>query len=81
MNSLGLEPQQNEKTIATLTEFIQSNPELRELKRAKALKIALQNQTYADITRVLSMHKSCISSWKQKFVTQGLAGIKMNLSQ
>ncbi len=34
MNSCGLEPQQNEKTIATLTEFIQSNPEPKELKRA-----------------------------------------------
>ncbi len=39
--------------------------------------MALQNQADADITRVLSMHKSCISSWKQKFVTQGLAGIKL----
>ncbi len=77
MNSLGLEPQQNEKRIATLTEFIQSNPEPRELKRALAVKMALQNQAYADINRVLSMHKSCISSWKQKFVTQGLAGIKL----
>ncbi len=39
--------------------------------------MALQNQSYADINIILSMHKSCISSWKQKFVTQGLAGIKL----
>jgi putative transposase len=39
--------------------------------------MALQDESYANITELLSMHKSCISSWKPKFVTQGLAGIKL----
>ena len=47
------------------------------MKRALAVKMALQDEPYANITELLSMHKSCISSWKQKFVSQGLAGIKL----
>lgn len=77
MKSLLLERQQTEERIAILTEFIQSNPEPREMKRALAVKMALQDKPYVNITELLSMHKSCISSWKQKFVTQGLAGIKL----
>lgn len=77
MKSVLLERQQTEERIAILTEFIQSNPEPRELKRALAVKMALQDEPYANITELLSMHKSCISSWKQKFVTQGLGAIKL----
>ena len=77
MKSLLLEQQETEERIAILTEFIQSNPEPRELKRALAVKMVLQDEPYANMTELLSIHKSCISSWKQKFVTQGLAGIKL----
>lgn len=77
MKSFLLEQQQTEERISVLTEFIQSNPEPREIKRALAVKMALQDEPYANITELLSMHKSCISSWKQKFITQGLAGIKL----
>ena len=77
MMYLSIKPQQTEEKIAILTKFIQSNPEPRELKRALTVKIALQNEPYAIITKLLSMHKSCISSWKQKYVVQGLTGIKL----
>jgi transposase len=72
-----IEPQQTEEKIAILTKFIQTNPGPRELKRDLAVKMALQNESYALITKLLSMHKSCISSWKQKFLAQGLSGIKL----
>lgn len=77
MKSFLPERQQTKERIAILTELIQSNPEPRELKRALAVKMVLQDETYANITKLLSMHKSSISSWKQKFATQGLAGIKL----
>jgi len=59
-----------------LTEFIQTNPSARELKRALAVKLALQSTPYAKITTLL-----CISlasqSGSKKFETAGLDGIKL----
>lgn len=60
-----------------LTEFIQSNPEARELRRAVAVKMALAGEPYSKITKLIGMHKSCITSWKQKFLAKGLDGIKL----
>lgn len=39
--------------------------------------MALQDEPYSNITQLLGMHKSSITSWKQKFETQGLEGIKL----
>ncbi len=77
MNNFLLEQQQEEERIAILTEFIQSNPEARELKRALAVKMALQGELYSNITKLLGMHKSCITIWKKKFEAKGLDGIKL----
>ena len=77
MNNFLLEQQQKSERIAILTEFIQSSPEARELKRAIAVKMALQGEPYSKITKVLGMHKSCITIWKQKFEAKGLDGIKL----
>ena len=77
MKNFLLEQQQKAERISILTEFIQSNPSARELKRALAVKLALQGTPYAKITTLLGMHKSCITSWKQKFETAGLDGIKL----
>ncbi len=77
MKNFLLEQQQLVARISILTEFIQSNPSARELKRALAVKLALQGTLYAEITKLLGMHKSCITKWKQKFETAGLDGIKL----
>ncbi len=77
MKNFLLEQQQKSERISILTEFIQSNPSARELKRALAVKLALQGTPYAKITTLLGMHKSCITTWKQKFEAAGLAGIKL----
>lgn len=77
MKNFLLEQQQLAARISILTEFIQTNPEARELKRALAVKLALQGTLYAEITKLLGMHKSCITKWKQKFETAGLDGIKL----
>lgn len=76
MKNFLLEQQQSER-IAILTSFINSNPEARELKRALAVKMALQGEAYSNITKLLGMHKSWITTWKQKFEAQGLNGIKL----
>ena len=72
-----LEQQQLAEKIEILTQFIQSNPEARELKRAVAVKMALQGEPYSKITELLDMHKSSISIWKQKFEAKGLDGIRL----
>ncbi len=72
-----LEQQQKEERLAILTDFIQSNSEARELKRAVAVKMALEGKPYSKITKLIGMHKSCITIWKQKFEAKGLDGIKL----
>src|SRR4028119_481982 len=77
MNSAHPVDQQNEASIAVLTEFVQSNPDARELKRALAVKLVLAGKPYAEITELLGLHKSSISTWKQRFLAQGLDGIRL----
>jgi transposase len=77
MHNFLLEQQQKGEKIAILTAFIDSNPDARELKRAMAVKMALQGELYSKITSVLGMHKSCISICQQKFEAEGLDGIKL----
>ncbi len=77
MKNFLLEQQQKAEKIAILTQFIQSNPEARELKRAMAVKMVLQGEPYSKITNLLDMHKSSISIWKQKFEAEGLDGIRL----
>lgn len=72
-----LEDQLHAERIILLTEFIQSNPEPRELKRALAVKIALQGEPYLQIKKLLGIHPACITNWKQRFLAQGLDGIKL----
>jgi len=50
MENFLLEQQQLAERISILTEFIQTNPSARELKRALAVKLALQSTPYAKIT-------------------------------
>ena len=77
MKNFLLEQQQKDEKIARLTEFINSQPPARELKRAIAVKMALQGTPYEKITRLLVMHKTCISRWKQRFESGGIEGIKL----
>ncbi len=77
MRNFLLEQQRKSERIAILTEFIDNHPEERELKRALAVKMALQGELYANITQLLGMHKSCITHWKQKFEAAGIDGIKL----
>ena len=77
MKNFLLEQQKKSERTGILTEFIHSNPEARELKRAIAVKMAIECEPYSNITKLLGMHKSCITIWKQRFEDQGLEGIKL----
>jgi putative transposase len=77
MRNFLLEHQQKVEKLNLLTEFIAGNPEPRELKRALAVKMALENQPYAHITKLLGIGKSSISYYKQRFEVQGLEGLKL----
>ena len=77
MKNFLLEQKQKAERIALLTEFIQSNPDPREVKRALAVKMALQGEPYSGITKLLGMHKSSITQWKQRFEVQGINGINL----
>lgn len=58
--------------VEELTLLIQSNPHPRELKRALAVKMVLQDYTYFEIRDVLQVSIGFISKWKQMFEQQGV---------
>ncbi len=63
--------------IKELDEFITTNPDSRELKRALAVKLALQGWKYEAIADLLVISKSFISKWKNLFDLQGIEGLKL----
>ena len=60
-----------------LTEFIQSNPDPRELKRALAVQMVIQNYTYHAIRDVLKVSVGFITKWRQSYEQQGVAGLHL----
>lgn len=77
MENFLLVDQQKAEKISLLREFIRSNPDARELKRALAVKMAIEEKPYSEITRLLEINKSFISYWKQRFHEEGIEGIKL----
>jgi len=53
--------------LEELTEFIQSNPEPRELKRAITVSMQLQGYKQREIQEILSVSSGFISKWTQIF--------------
>jgi transposase len=58
-----------------LTDFIQANPDSRELKRALAVQMVKQNFPYSKIKEVLQVSISFISKWKKIYNEQGVGGL------
>lgn len=61
----------------SLDEFIASNPDPRELKRALAVKMTLEGYTHTQITQLLNVSSGFISKWKVTFALQGIEGLKL----
>ena len=74
------EANQNEKErqIEGLIKFINSNGDSREMKRALAVKLALQGYVYRTIENILkNVSQGYISKWKKRFITQGIPGLRL----
>ncbi len=53
MHNFLLEQKIKNEEIKSLEDFVDSNPEARELKRALAVKMAVQGQPYKNISKLL----------------------------
>lgn len=60
-----------------LTDFIQSNPDARELKRALAVQMVHQHYPYRQIQAVLKISVGFITKWKQIYEQQGTRGLRL----
>jgi len=60
-----------------LAEFIASNPDPRELKRAIAVQMRLQGFKHAQIQPVLGIRSSTISEWEQRYRSDGVEGLRL----
>ncbi|MGI2909504.1 IS630 family transposase [Tolypothrix sp. VBCCA 56010] len=58
-----------------LIDFIQGNPDPRELKRALAVQMVMQNYIYSDIGKILGVSVGFVNKWKYIFVEQGITGL------
>jgi len=63
--------------VALLGEFIRSTSDVRELKRALAVKMAIEGKPYREIAELLEVYKSFITRWKQEFYEKGIEGLKL----
>jgi putative transposase len=63
--------------METLESFIQSNPRPHELKRALAVQMSEKGYSYRQIQDVLQMSLGFISTSKQRYEAEGVAGLKV----
>jgi transposase len=67
-----------EQEIKELDEWIKTNQDSRELKRAIAVKLTLQGWTYRAIASILNVSNGFISKWKSQFEQRGINGLKLS---
>ena len=60
-----------------LSQFIQGNPDPRELKRALAVQMVLQDYRHRKIQTVLQVSSGFISKWTQAFKQRGVEGLQL----
>ncbi len=60
-----------------LIAFIQGNPDPRELKRALAVQMVMQNYTHSQVGDILQVSVGFVNKWKYAFVEDGIAGLKL----
>ena len=73
-----MKSQEREKQLQELDEWIKTNLDSRELKRALGVKLALQGWAYRAIAEVLNVSKSFISKWKKCYEESGIEGLKLS---
>ena len=65
-----------EKQIQILKDFIKSNPDPKQLKRALAVKLAWEGYVYRAIQKILEVSIGFISKWNTAFEFGGLSALK-----
>lgn len=60
-----------------LIKFIQGNPDPRELKRALAVQMVIQNYNHSTIGNILGVSVGFVNKWKYIFVEQGVNGLRL----
>ena len=60
-----------------LNQFIQSNREPRELKRALAVNMVLKGYKHRQIQSILGVSSGFISKWTDKYRQSGVKGFKL----
>ena len=63
-------------SIKLLENFVKDNPSGKELKRALAVKLSLENYSYRDIQKILEVSWGLISKWKDYFESDGVEGLQ-----
>jgi transposase len=67
---------ETEEQVEILKNFIKSNPDSQEMKRALAAKLVLEGYRYQAIQQILSVSFGFISKWVNAFKLFGLKGLK-----
>ena len=62
---------------SSLAEFIASNPDARELKRALAVQMTLLGFKQRMIQAVLGVQSGFISTWKQRYLSEGVECLRL----
>lgn len=62
----------------TLEQFIQSNPDPRELKRALAVQMSQRGHSYREIRDVLQVSIGFVTACRQRYKAAGVEGLKLN---
>ena len=62
---------------SSLSAFIASNPDARELKRALAVQMTLLGLKQGAIQAILGVQSSFISTWKQRYLAEGVACFRL----
>jgi putative transposase len=63
--------------LCELKEFVQSNPDARELKRAVAVQMFLKGYKHREIQESLSVSSGFISKWSALYAELGVSGLKL----
>ena len=64
-------------TLEKLDQFIDTNPEPREIKRALAVQMLAQSVKRTKIQEILGISEAFISKWKVRYAWEGLEGLKL----
>lgn len=70
--------QDTQVAIAELKEFIALRPNVREVRKALAIKLIYQGYLYEEIQSILNVSLGSISGWKRAYELQGIDGLRLN---